>query len=91
MLTALDPNDPQPPRSAFGDDYKSFRKADQAWNKRERKRRKLAAAQSEAAALPAPAGPTGAGAGLTEAGVGDLAGIGLVVAGGAATEQAGLS
>ena len=36
VLTPLDVNDPQPRRDdpSFGGDYKTFRKADKAWNER---------------------------------------------------------
>ena len=42
VLVALDPNDPQPRKDdpRFADDKKAFRKADKAWNERERTRRK---------------------------------------------------
>ena len=42
VLVSLDPNDPQPRRDdpRFADDKKAFRKADKAWNERERTRRK---------------------------------------------------
>ena len=41
VLAALDANDPQPRRddARFQGDYKAFRKADKAWNERERGRR----------------------------------------------------
>ena len=54
-LESLDPNDRQPQRDdpRFGGDYKLFRKADQAWNKRERNRRKKAKLSHE----PAPPSP----------------------------------
>ena len=41
VLTPLDVNDPQPRREEphFNGDYNAFRKADKAWNKRERNRR----------------------------------------------------
>ena len=41
VLEQLDVNDPQPRRDdpRFGSDYKRFRKADKAWNERERSRR----------------------------------------------------
>ena len=41
VLGQLDVNDPQPRRDdpRFGSDYKRFRKADKAWNERERSRR----------------------------------------------------
>ena len=41
VLTPLDVNDPQPRRDdpRFDSDYKAFRKADKAWNERERSRR----------------------------------------------------
>ena len=44
VLAALDANDPQPKRddARFQGDYKAFRKADKAWNERERGRRKRA-------------------------------------------------
>ena len=41
-LMSLDPNDPQPRKDdpRFADDKKAFRKADKAWNERERTERK---------------------------------------------------
>ena len=61
VLTALDPNDPQPKRADFGDDYDKFRKADKAWNKREGKRRKRASGAA-APNVPLGSGPTGGAA-----------------------------
>ena len=51
VLTAIDPNDPQPQRSdpRYKDNYAAFRKADRAWNARESTRRKKVAAADNAA------------------------------------------
>ena len=46
VLGALDTNDLQPKRSNY-EDYNTFRKADKAWNERERGRRKRAKATAE--------------------------------------------
>ena len=55
VLAALDANDPQPRRddARFQGDYKAFRKADKAWNERERGRRtrQKLVAETAAAAL----------------------------------------
>ena len=50
VLTALDVNDPQPRRDdvRFNGDYVCFRKADKAWNERERTRRKKARGEAPA-------------------------------------------
>ena len=54
MVASLDANDPQPLRNEerFGGDYAAFRRADKAWNERERKRRKLLQAPSAAPTAP---------------------------------------
>ena len=57
VLESLDPNDPKPRReeACFADDYRAFCKADQAWHKRERNRRKkLKTEHTEPALEPAP-------------------------------------
>ena len=92
VVRSSDPNSPQPKRADFGEGhYETFRRADKAWNKRERKRRKLAAAHSEAAAQPAYIVPADAGAdqadGFANAGAGPSAGGGGG-GGSAATELA---
>ena len=57
VLSSLDPNDPQPLKDdpRFAGDKKAFRKADKAWNERERTRRKkLKAEHAEPLVEPAP-------------------------------------